>query len=394
MDSTEKNIFIFFENVFQKKCCYSMLEHSNGDDLIDEIIEAIQNWVRENDFKDVYDKDFQITRFNINDMIKIRIDGKYEMSLFKLKSNEYLKTNLPHEVEIVKLTDAKIFIGHNCHFQKGEKSFSSYNYLIDSAEFHIIARWDGTPPKSSAISSKEKNTTKFIMVDVLEDLLNKEFYNSQLIQQLNKIRDKDGNIYTYPELAERNNLFPSILTVECGSSFRTTINLVLYDKYKSAHEFCSDNIGFLKKAKKDNIYAYQIDKLFSKDCEIKTIEENIICLKETRQLCLNYLEQKVLKDSENSLIEKLDILSDIIITNDIRQSVANKLDQINQKLTMELKRKKLFEKFFNINQLYLCKVQNFQIPCSNFSGNRGNYIKPRALEMMPLGFLSFNNDMD
>jgi hypothetical protein len=312
--------------------------------------------------------------------------------LFGLKSSNLLKNNQSHEVEIVKLTDSKIFIGHNCLFQKGDKNFSNYGYLIDSNEFYVVAKWDGTPPKTSAMCSKDnKNTTKFIMVDIIEELLNREFYNNQLIKQLNKVKDKEGNQYTYPEMAERNNLYPNILTVECGSSFRTTVNLVLYEKYKSAHEFDIENIGFLKK-NKDLIFSYQIDKLFSIDCDSKSIDENISALKDARKLCIEYLEKK--NSNEIDLIEKLDLLSESIRTNDIQICVTKKLEQINLKLGIELNRKKILKKFFNINQLYLCKIQNFQVPGLNFTGNRGNYIKPRIIEMMPLGFLSFSNDMN
>ena len=377
-----ENISIYFENEFFKKCSFTDVDMKNGDELIDEIIKAINKWISQNNYNDIYDQAYQVNRFNVNDMIKIRIDNKYESSLF---SFHFLKSDDPHEVEIVKITDSKIFIGQSCSFQRGEKTSSSFNFLIDSIEFHIVACWDGTLPKASA-SNKSKNTT-FIVVDVFEELLNKEFYNNQILKELENIKSKDGIPYKYPVSAERSNLYPSILTVECGASFKSTVNFVNYEKYKSIHDFDSNNIGFLKK-NKDNLYSYPIDRLFS-EFNLESIDRKINELKELKKKCSDHMDKK---EIDQEFKNSLELFSEIPQFDDLNSYLTKNIDIISQKINMEMKRKKILSKFFNVKQLYLFKVQNFQVPAT--SVDKGNYVKPRVIEMMPLGFMAFLNDIN
>ena len=85
------------------------------------------------------------------------------------------------------------------------------------------------------------------------------------------------------------------------------------------------------------------------------------------------------------LIDKLKIVE----TTDIKLTIKMKLNKINIDIANEQKKLIVLQKFFNKCQLFLFRVQYFQIPSSELTEKKGNYIKPKCVEMMPLGFLSY-----
>ena len=378
MDS--KNITISFYNFLRYQCKYEETIKADGDILIDSILIDLNGWIKSKGYLTAAEKQVTITRENVEEMFKIRIDDLWERNLLSLKNSDCLKDDdKMHQVEIVILTDCRVFIDPSSTMISGINMSKDFCYLNKAPEFNVILRWNGEQGKST--KANPNSETKYINAEVIS--LPSEF-SSLSIEQINRIYFENKK-YVYPSMCS-TELTPNQITVQTKGSKARVYSCAFPECFPESAFDIKNPLHLLPTCRKDCIFSNTIDTL---PLQLDKARANLDLISKKLKICADHLNRQC-NQSESELIQYLDL--DLSIANDLDELVRVEQEKLRKKEFTEKKRIKAYENT-NKDQLYLAKLQYFQVPKAEYVSNKGNYLKPRAIEVHQLGYFTKHNDI-
>jgi hypothetical protein len=382
-----KNIKIFFENIFELNCSFEETTKADGDDLINVLIKNLNEWKNKRGYLDSTGSEVEITRSNVEDMFRIRIDETWEKNFLSLKNFGELKNeNKQHEVEIILLTDVRIFFDPSLTMLSGKNNASDYIYFGNGTAVHwyAVIKWNGDPPKPAQVNLNSE--TKFINVEVIT--LTASSYSSLAIEQLNKLIFENKQ-YVYPSKCS-TELNPSQITVQTKTN-KTTVRTCAFSECFPASSFDPKNpLHLLTMTKKDCVFTNPIDVMHE---QLEKANKNLVEIKRKLQLCQEYLDKQS-THSENQLIFELDLAASMVeMDNCLESCIKAEQSKLKKREYTEFNRIRAYSKA-DKEQLYLAKLQCFQVPKPTFESKKGGYVKISATTLTSLGYFEFDKDIN
>ena len=378
-----KNIKISFDK-FQVFCNYDETIKSDGDKLIDDLIGMLNSHIKEMGYLNTAGETVLISRSNVEQMFKIRIDDTWEKNFLSLKNCGILKNEAnQHEVDICLLTDNRVFFEPTTTLTAGKKNATDYCYLNNSPMVQMVVKWNGEMPQTTATNLMSE--TKFININPVTSY---DEMSSLAIDQINKLVFENKK-YTYPATCS-HDITPNQVTC-ATSTFKTSVKMCSLNdnQFFSATVFNPQNpLHLLPPCSPDFILTNRIDDIHGQSDKAV---ENMAQIRRRLKVCDDYLKKQCTM-SDREIIEYLDLTVSMSQNkNCLDKCIEIETEKLTNRGLIENLKYKTYSKL-DADQYYLAKMQFFQVPKPDFNSKKGGYLKLKLKEIEQLGlFINHEN---